>query len=108
MWMWSKRASELWDIARISEPNWDGVERPQVITPLQSTARREDCKDKDLTKVIQLLISKLIRNEGERRGGGSENKCSAMPCALCCNFSHLHYSFAYDYFTIDDVVKQMK
>jgi hypothetical protein len=20
--MWSKRASELWDIARISEPNW--------------------------------------------------------------------------------------
>jgi len=82
MWMWSKRASELWDIARISEPNWDGVERPQVITPLQSTARREDCKDKDPTKVIQLLISKLIRNEGERRGGVL--RTSAAQCLVHC------------------------
>jgi hypothetical protein len=31
-----------------------------------------------------------------------------MPCALRCYISHLCFSLAYDYFTIDDVVKQMK
>jgi len=30
-----------------------------------------------------------------------------MPCALRCYFSHLCFSLAYDYFTINDVVKQM-
>jgi len=43
-----------------------------------------------------------------KRGGGSENKCSAMPYALHCYFSHLCFSLAYDYFTINEVVKQMK
>jgi len=31
-----------------------------------------------------------------------------MPCALRCYFSHLCFSLAYDYFIINDVVKQMK
>ncbi len=56
-------------------------------TPLQSAARREDCKDKDPTNVIELYQNWLgTRGKG---GGGSENKCSAMPCALHCYFSHL-------------------
>ena len=88
---------------------WCNADEPRnknYYTPLQSTARRKDCKDKDPTKVIELYQNWLwTRGEG---GGVSENKCSAMPCALRCYFSHLCFSLAYDYFTIDDVVKQMK
>ena len=72
----------------------------------KTTARREDCKYKDPTKVIE-LYQNLLGTKG-KGGGGSENKCSAMPCALRCYFSHLCLFLAYDYFTINDVVKQMK
>ena len=82
------------------------TEEQKLFTPLQSTARREDCKDKDPTKVIELHQNWLGTRGKE--GGVSENKCSAMPCALRCYFSHLCFSLAYDYFTINDVVKQMK
>jgi hypothetical protein len=46
--------------------------------------------------VIELCHNWLgTRGKG---GGVSENKCSAMPCALCCYFSHSCFSLAYDYF----------
>jgi len=38
---------------------WRNADEPRnknYYTPLQSTARREDCKDKDPTKVIELYI----------------------------------------------------
>ena len=90
-------------ICGIMQMNWG---TKTITAPLQSTARGEDCKDKDPTKVIELYQNWLgTRGKG---GGVAENKCSAMPCALRCYFSHLCFSLAYDYFTIDDVVKQMK
>jgi len=103
-WCTTRRNRErydLWHNADADEPR-----NKNYYTPLQSTARREDCKDKVPTKVIELYQNWLgMRGKG---GGVSENKYSATPCALRCYFSHLCFSLAYDYFTIDDVVKQMK
>ena len=101
-WCTTGRNRERYDLWR----NADEPRNKNYHTPLRSTARREDCKDKDPTKMIELYQNWLgTRGKG---GGVSENKCSAMPCALHCHFSHLCFSLAYDYFTIDNVVKQMK
>ncbi len=92
-WCATRRSKERYDLWRNAA---DEPRNKNYYTPLQSTARREDSKDKDPTKVIELYHNWL----GTRRkgGGGSENKCSAMPCALRCYFSHSCFSFAYDYF----------
>ena len=48
------------------------------------------------------LVTSNLSRMREFEGAGPK---FSMPCALCCYFSHLRYSLAYDYFTIDDVVK---
>jgi hypothetical protein len=64
-------------ICGVMQMNWG---TKTITAPLQSTARGEDCKDKDPTKVIELYQNWLgTRGKG---GGVSENKCGAMPCAL--------------------------
>ena len=91
-WCTTRRNRERYDLWR----NADEPRNKIYYTPLQSTARKEDCKDKDPTTIIELYHNWLgMRGKG---GGVSENKCSAMPCALRCYFSHSWFSLAYDYF----------
>ena len=75
-WCTTRRNRERYDLWR----NADELRNKNYYTPLQSTARGEDCKDKDPTKVIE-LYQHWLGTKG-KGGGGSENKCGAMPCAL--------------------------
>ncbi len=53
-------------------------------------ATKEDWKDDSNGRVAyQLIMMVEIKNRGD---GGSDSKCSAMPCALYCYFSST-YSF---------------
>ena len=85
-----------------SDAPQEEIERDMICNVMQmnrgtkTTARREDCKYKDPTKVIELYQNWLgTRGKG---GGVYENKCSAMHCELRCYFSHSCSSLAYDYF----------
>jgi hypothetical protein len=90
-WCTTRRNRERYDLWR----NADELRNKNYYTPLQSTARREDCKDKDPTTFIELHHNWL--GTRGKWGGVSENKCSAMSRALRCYFSHSCFSLAYNY-----------